>query len=118
MSRAKVHRLSEKDIRSAIFRLSNRLRQNRTMIYDFDFEVRTLLIPVMIDPEGAWKRLRQWAITSDQIPTWDAAVQLAKDNEFDLNLWCRAQKWDIEQLHLVYDHLRSLKGELMEAKDA
>ena len=108
---AKRH-LTERDIRSAIFRLSNRLRQNRSLIYDFDAATRVLLMQVMVDPEKSFRKLMDWAKTTEDLPTWESVLRLARENDVDLVEFCKLQKWDIAALETLYGELRHLKSEV------
>lgn len=110
------HRVTEADIRSAIFRLSNRLRGNRTLIYNFDATTRIILMQVMISPESAYRKLLHWARTSDDIPTWDDALRVCADNDIDLAQFARLQKWDVEDIHLLYDRIREIKREIHDSE--
>ena len=112
MPRKVSRKVSPEQIRSAIFRLSNRLRADRGLIYNFDLTTRMLLIQVMIDPEGSYRKLMRWIKTSDSIPTWEAAEALAKENSVDLREWCKLQGWAYEDLRAVYEKLRETKDEL------
>lgn len=110
------HHISEADIRSAIFRLSNRLRANRTLIYNFDMSTRIILMQVMINPQSAYLKLLHWAKTSDDIPTWEDALRVCADNDVDLQQFARLQKWDVEDIHLLYDRLREIKREIHDSE--
>ena len=112
MPRKVTRKVSPEQIRSAIFRLSNRLRADRGLIYNFDLTTRMLLIQVMIDPEGSYRKLMRWIKTSDSIPTWEAAEALAKENSIDLREWCKLQGWAYEDLQAVYEKMRETKDEI------
>jgi hypothetical protein len=112
MPRKVSRKVSPEQIRSAIFRLSNRPRADRGLIYNFDLTTRMLLIQVMIDPEGSYRKLMRWIKTSDSIPTWEAAEALAKENSIDLREWCKLQGWAYEDLQAVYEKMRETKDEI------
>ena len=112
MPRKVSRKVSPEQIRSALFRLSNRLRADRGLIYNFDLTTRMLLIQVMIDPEGSYRKLMRWIKTSDSIPTWEAAEALAKENSIDLREWCKLQGWAYEDLQAVYEKMRETKDEI------
>jgi hypothetical protein len=115
MPRKVTRKVSPEQIRSALFRLSNRLRADRGLIYNFDLTTRMLLIQVMIDPEGSYRMLMRCIKTSDSIPTWEAAEKLAQENSVNLREWCKLQGWDYEDLRAVYEKMRETKDELKEA---
>lgn len=112
MPRKVSRKVSPEQIRSALFRLSNRLRADRGLIYNFDLTTRMLLIQVMIDPEGSYRKLMRWIKTSDSIPSWEAAEALAKENSINLREWCKLQGWAYEDLQAVYEKMRETKDEL------
>jgi hypothetical protein len=117
MPRKVTRKVSPEQIRSALFRLSNRLRADRGLIYNFDLTTRMLLIQVMIDPEGSYRKLMRWIKTSDSIPTWEDAEKLAQENSVNLREWCKLQGWDYEDLRAVYEKMRETKDELKEAAE-
>jgi hypothetical protein len=112
MPRKVTRKVSPEQIRSALFRLSNRLRADRGLIYQFDMTTRMLLIQVMIDPEGSYRKLMRWIKTSDSIPTWEAAEKLAQENSVNLREWCKLQGWNYEDLRAVYEKMRETKDQL------
>jgi hypothetical protein len=104
--------VSESTIRSAIFNLSNRLRRDRNLIYTFGATERIILMQVMIDPEGSWQKLRAWAKSSEEIPTWDDVLKIAQEQGMDVSELCRIQGWALDDLRAVYERLREIREDV------
>lgn len=108
--------VSEATIRAAIFNLSNRLRRDRSLIYTFDAPQRVILMSVMVDPEGSWQKLRAWAKSSEEIPTWEECLTYVKEQGIDIHEMCRMQGWDITDLEAVYYRIREIREEVRNAE--
>ena len=104
--------VTEAKVRGAIFNLSNRLRRDRNLIYTFDATERIILMQVMIDPEGSWQKLRSWAKSSEEIPTWEDVLKIAKEQGIDVTEMCRIQGWALDDLHAIYLKLREIREEV------
>lgn len=104
--------VTEAKVRGAIFNLSNRLRRDRNLIYTFDATERIILMQVMIDPEGSWQKLRTWAKSSEEIPTWEDVLTTAKEQGLDVIELCRIQGWALADLHAIYDRLREIREDV------
>ena len=104
--------VTEAKVRGAIFNLSNRLRRDRNLIYTFDATERIILMQVMIDPEGSWQKLRNWCKSSEEIPTWEDVLKIAKEQGIDVTEMCRIQGWALDDLHAIYLKLREIREEV------
>ena len=114
MPRRVRHKVTPERIRSLIHMLSNRLRANRDLLYDFDFTTRAVLMQIQIDPEGSYRKLMRWIRTSDQIPTWQRVEELAAEYQIDLHMFAKQQKWEYSELETAYNLMREVKDELKE----
>ena len=112
MSRARPHRLKPEHVRSAIFRLSNRLRQSPHLIYEFDGATRILLLQVKIDPEKSFRKLIEFLRTTEEIPTWERALEYCDEAQFDLREFCKLQAWRIEDLETLYHEVRGMAADV------
>ena len=117
MSRAIPHRLTPEHVRSAIFRLSNRLRQSPHLIYEFDGATRIVLMQVRIDPDKAWKQALKFVREADSIPDWAAVLDYCKEAQFDLSQFCKLQRWRLEDLERLYRELRGVAQEVRSTPD-
>ena len=108
--------VTEAKLRGAIFNLSNRLRRDRNLIYTFGAMERIILMQVMIDPEGSWQKLRNWCKSSEEIPTWDDVLKIAKEQGIDVTEMCRIQGWDLSDLHEIYLRLREIREEVRDGE--
>ena len=114
MTRPRPRKLTPAHIRSAIFRLSNRLRQRPEVIYEFDMATRVILMQCMIDPEKAYTRLVAWVKTAEEIPTWEKALEYCQEAKFDLAEFVKLQGWKMDDLERLYHALRGAVVDIRE----
>jgi len=104
--------VTESRVRAMIFNLSNRLRRDPGLIYQFDASTRIVLMQVMVDPSGSWDKLYRWAKSSEEIPTWEDLLEIAKENSINVLELCRIQGWKMEELEGVYHKIRGWREDI------
>ena len=99
------------DVQSAIFKLSNALRRDRSLIYRFSADLRVVLVAVMVDPKGTYARLLQYIKLSDQLGSWEDVKKLADEQGFNLDELAELMGGKADALEKLYARVRGLVNE-------
>lgn len=109
---ASRHRITLDRVHGIIFTLSNRLRRDRSLIYTFSSDIRTALIPVMIDPEGSYRTFVRFIKESDKLGSWEDCLKLAEEYDVSVEGLAHEMGAEVAELKGLYEKIRELGREL------